>query len=131
MNRCNKASSGNKWLKMLTSHDQNGERARQRTAPFLCVDVDPSAHRRLLSCSMDLKMNLITLSTSPLGESKPRGEPIGGQREDRRGSECLSVMDWIGPARAGDTEPTREGGVLTSAWCVLTRELVRSRRGVS
>ena len=126
MNRQYKASSELKWLKMLISHDQNGMRARQEMVPFSCVDAAPPAHRRLLSRSMDLKVNLVILSVAPRGDSEPRGEPISGQREDRRGSESQSVMDWIGPARVGDTEPTRERGVLTSAWCVLTRELVRN-----
>ena len=78
-----------------------------------------------------LKVNLVTLSAPLRRESEPRGEPMGGQREDRRGSEGQPVMGWIGPARTGDTEPTREGGVLTSAWCGGTRDLVRSLRGVS
>ena len=78
-----------------------------------------------------LKVNLVTLSVALQRESEPRGEPTGGQREDRIGSESQPVMGWIGPVRAGDTEPTREGGVQTSAWCGWTRELVRSLRGVS
>ena len=131
VNRRYKASSAHKWLKMLISHDQNGMRARQEMTPCSCVDAAPPAHRRLLSRSMDLKVNLVILSVAPRGESEPRGEPIGGQREDRRGSESQSVMDWIGPARAGDTEPTRKGGVQTSAWCGGTRDLARSLQGVS
>ena len=78
-----------------------------------------------------LKVNLVTLPAALRGESEPRGEPMGGQREDRRGSEGQPVMGWIGPTRVGDTEPIREGGVLTSAWCGGTRDLVRSLRGVS
>ena len=78
-----------------------------------------------------LKVNLVTLSTPPYGDSEPRGEPMGGQREDRRESERQPVMGWIGPTRVGDTEPTRERGVQTSAWCELTREFVRNRKGIS
>jgi hypothetical protein len=78
-----------------------------------------------------LKVNLVTLSTPPYGDSEPRGEPMGGQREDRRGSEGQPVMGWIGPMKVGDTEPTREGGVQTSAWCERTRKLVRSLGWVS
>lgn len=78
-----------------------------------------------------LKRKLRTLSIAPRGESEPRGEPMGGQNEDRRGSEGQAVMAWIGPTKVGDTEPTREGGVQTSAWCEGTRDLVRSLREVS
>ena len=78
-----------------------------------------------------LKVNLVTLSVALRRESEPRGEPMGGQREDRRGSESQPVMGWIGLTRVRGTEPTREGGVLTSAWCGGTRDLVRSLRGVS
>ena len=125
-----KTPSREKWLKMLISHNQK-VRGQDRGC-----DLTPAWMLSLRRTdgsypTLNLKVNLRTLSTPPLGESEPRGEPMGGQREDRRGSESWPVMGQIGPTRVGDTEPTREGGVLTSAWCGWTRELVRNLERVS
>ena len=130
MNRCYKASSRREELKVLTSSDQK-VRGQDRGC-----DLTPAWTKSLRRTddsygAQVLKVNLVTLSASLRRESEPRGEPMGGQREDRRGSESRPVMGRIGPTRVGDTEPTREGGVQTSAWCVGTRDLVRSLRGVS
>ena len=130
MNRCYKASSRVKELKMLISSDQKvrGQDRGWDLTPAWTISLrrtDGSYPARVL------KVNLVTLSTPPYGDSEPRGEPMGGQREDRRESERQPVMGWIGPTRVGDTEPTRERGVQTSAWCELTREFVRNRKGIS
>ena len=130
MNRCYKASSQAEELKVLTSSDQK-VRGQDRGC-----DLTPARTLSLRRTdgsyvAQVLKVNLVTLSAALRRESEPRGEPMGGQREDRRGGEGQAVMGWIGPTRVGDTEPTREGGVLTSAWCGGTRDLVRSLRGVS
>ena len=130
MNRCYKASSGREELKMLISSDQK-VRGQDRGC-----DLTPAWTLSLWRTdgsyvAQVLKVNLVTLSAPLRRESEPRGEPMGGQNEDRRGSEGQPVMGWIGPTKVGDTEPIREGGVLTSAWCGGTRDLVRSLRGVS
>jgi hypothetical protein len=130
VNRHCKASSREEELKMLTSSDQK-VRGQDRGC-----DLTPAWTLSLRRTdgsyvTQVLKVNLVTLSAPLRRESEPRGEPMGGQKKDRRGSESQPVMGRIGPARAGDTEPTREGGVQTSAWCGGTRDLVRSLRGVS
>ena len=130
MNRRFKASSREKELKMLISSDQKvrgQDRGRDLTPAWML----PLRRRGGSYVAQVLKVNLVTLSVALRRESEPRGEPMGGQREDRRGSEGQPVMGWIGLTRVRDTEPTREGGVLTSAWCGGTRDLVRSLRGVS
>ena len=130
MNRCHKTSSRGKELKMLISSDQK-VRGQDRGCDLTPAWMTPLRRRDDSYPAQVLKVNLVTLSTPPLGESEPRGEPTGGQREDRRGSEGWPVMGQIGPTRVGDTEPTRERGVLTSAWCEWTRKLVRSLGWVS
>ena len=125
MNRRFKASSREKELKMLISFNQKVREGDRERGPDPAW-INPLRRTGSSYVVRVLKVNLVTLSAALRRESEPRGEPMGGQREDRRGSESQSVMDWIGPARVGDTEPTRERGVLTSAWCVLTRELVRN-----
>ena len=130
MNRWYKASSREEELKMLTSSDQKvrGQDRGCDLTPAWTVSlrrIDGSYGAQVL------KVNLVTLSAPLRRESEPRGEPTGGQNEDRRESEGQPVMGWIGLTRVRDTEPTREGGVQTSAWCGGTRDLVRSLRGVS
>ena len=130
MNRHCKASSRVEELKMLTSSDQ---KVRGQDKEWFLIPAWTLSLRRKDGSyvAQVLKVNLVTLSAPLRRESEPRGEPMGGQNEDRRGSEGQPVMGWIGSTRVGDTEPTREGGVLTSAWCGGTRDLVRSLRGVS
>ena len=92
----------------------------------------PSGAKVAPNPTRSVEVNLRTLSIAPLGESEPRGEPMGGQREDRRGSECRAVMGRIGPVLPEIPSPLAfAGGVQTSAWCGWTRELVRSLEGVS
>ena len=92
----------------------------------------PSGAEAAPNPTRNVKVNLRTLSIAPSGESEPRGEPMGGQREDRRGSECRAVMGRIGPVLPEIPSPLAcAGGVQTSAWCGWTRELVRSLEGVS
>ena len=130
MNRHCKASSRVEELKMLTSSDQK-VRGQDRGCDLTPAWTKSLRRRDDSYGAQVLKVNLVTLSAPLRRESEPRGEPMGGQREDRRGSESRPVMGRIGPTRVGDTEPTREGGVQTSAWCGGTRDLVRSLRGVS
>ncbi len=83
MNRCCKASSLREELKMLTSSDQK-VRGQDRgcdlapawTLPLRRIDDSYGAQV--------LKVNLVTLSAPLRRESEPRGEPMGGQREDSR-----------------------------------------------
>ena len=130
MNRCYKASSLEEELKMLISSDQK-VRGQDRDWSFIPAWTLSLRRKDGSYVAQVLKVNLVTLSAPLRRESEPRGEPMGGQREDRRGSESQPVMGWIGLTRVRDTEPIREGGVLTSAWCGGTRDLVRSLGGVS
>jgi hypothetical protein len=116
---------------MLISHNQNRCEGKFEVEALLQRGCSSSGAETAPKSCRILRMNLVTLSTPPYGDSEPRGELMGGQREDRRGSERQPVMGWIGPTRVGDTEPTRERGVQTSAWCELTREFVRNRKGIS